>query len=169
LTVIWTGDHPPPLAFMRSTPDADPVRNQRDHQRAERVSRRGSSRPCGRKGCNNRSRDRDSDYCGSLCRWFDAELSRSAEILPQAKALGVSNTTEQWALLVEASDAWTRYLDARREMGRQLAERGERPPWAVLHRGIRRLLARPAHCLRWQSNACSKSPRCCADQALSAY
>ena len=53
-----------------------------------------------------------------------------AEIQPQAKALGVINTTEQWTLLVEASDAWTRYLDARRERGRQLAELGERPPWS---------------------------------------
>jgi hypothetical protein len=42
----------------------------------------------------------------------------------------VINTTEQWTLLVEASDAWTRYLDARRQMGRQLAALGERPPWS---------------------------------------
>jgi hypothetical protein len=94
------------------------------------VSRRSTSRRCGREGCNNRSRNRDSDYCGSLCKWLDAELSRAAEILPQAKGLGVINTTEQWALLVEASDAWTRYLDARREMGGQLAALGLRPPWS---------------------------------------
>jgi hypothetical protein len=36
----------------------------------------------------------------------------------------------RWTLLVEASDAWTRYLDARREMGRQLAALGKRPPWS---------------------------------------
>ena len=88
------------------------------------MSRRSASRRCGREGCNNRSYNRDSDYCGSLCRVLDAELGRVAEILPQANALGVTNTTEQWTLLVAASDAWTNYLDARREMGRQLAELG---------------------------------------------
>jgi hypothetical protein len=89
------------------------------------------SRPlrCNREGCNQRQHI-GSDYCCSPCKVIDAELARMIEILPQAKALKVTNTTEQWALLVEASDAWTRYLDERRKMGRQLSELGVRPPWS---------------------------------------
>jgi hypothetical protein len=93
--------------------------------------RRASPQRCRREGCNNlRHRHRDSDYCGSLCNVLEAELTRMADVLPQAVALGVDNTTEQWTLLVAASDAATSYLDARREMGRQLHALGVHPPWS---------------------------------------
>jgi hypothetical protein len=53
-----------------------------------------------------------------------------AEVLPQAGARGITNTSEQWTLLVAACDAWSNYLDARRDMGRQLHALGVRPPWS---------------------------------------
>lgn len=57
------------------------------------------------------------------------------EIIPQADALGVMNTAELWSSLVDAADAWTRYRDARRDLGRQLAVLGVRPPWSSSYRG----------------------------------
>jgi hypothetical protein len=57
------------------------------------------------------------------------------EIIPQADALGVMNTAELWSLLVDAADVWTRYRDARRDLGRQLAVLGVRPPWSSSYRG----------------------------------
>jgi hypothetical protein len=44
------------------------------------------------------------------------------------EALGVINTTEQWTLLVEASDAWTRYLTLAGRWA-DIGRAGERPAW----------------------------------------
>lgn len=85
-----------------------------------------SGHKCAREGCRHRRRPQYT-HCCAVCKALEFEMDRAMEVLPQAANIGVSNTAEQWALLVQASDAWTRYLDARRAMGRRL---NERPPWS---------------------------------------
>jgi hypothetical protein len=81
---------------------------------------------CEREGCIGKCRS-PHRFCTPICLRLSAEMDRAVDVLPQAEALGVTNTSEQWTALVEASDAWTRYLYARRAMGWQIE--GD-PPWS---------------------------------------
>jgi hypothetical protein len=78
-------------------------------------------KPCGRNGCPRRIGSR-KEYCSPPCAVIGRELARLEELYRTAgdPTLG----SDAWVALVEVSDAWTAFRQARGQLFKEIKERG---------------------------------------------
>lgn len=79
---------------------------------------------CKREGCRRgQHRSGNHPYCCPVCAHLDKEFDRVQDMFLEYDD---PRTTDVWTALVEASDAWTNYLETRRKLVSAYPERQRR-------------------------------------------